>query len=135
MFYLRFASQGVLMITCASRLEIENVGNVTIVTFLDKKIEWEGLGENIDLIGDQLFRLIDSVTSNILLDFRRVDYCDCSMLGKLVSLQRMVTRINGRMMMCNIKEDIFEKLDETRLSSFFGLKRGLDRAGALNEFL
>ena len=39
------------------RLEVEEIGDVTVVNFVDRKILDE---QNIQIIGEQLFELVDS---------------------------------------------------------------------------
>lgn len=123
------------MTTCHGRLEIELVGDVTVVTFLDENIYWQALGQNIELIAGHLLDLIEDSKSSILLDFGQVDFWDEYMVGKLVSFHRAVKKVGAKLLMCNIRDDFFDKLDAMRLSLFFGLTRGLDRSGALSEFL
>ncbi|NOX52833.1 MAG: anti-sigma factor antagonist, partial [Planctomycetes bacterium] len=54
------------------RLEIEEVGDVTIATFVDKKILDES---NIQVIGNQLFILVEEDgRKKIILDFSNVEY-------------------------------------------------------------
>lgn len=54
------------------RLEVEELGDIAVVNFLDKKILDE---QNIQLIGEQLFALVDNdKKKKIVLDFSNVDY-------------------------------------------------------------
>src|SRR5438034_3192904 len=56
----------------SQRLEVEDIGDVTVVNFTDKKILDE---QNIQLIGEQLFRLVDELgRRKLLLNFRNVEY-------------------------------------------------------------
>ncbi|MBL8797300.1 MAG: STAS domain-containing protein, partial [Planctomycetia bacterium] len=68
------------------RLEVEDVGDVTVVNFTDRKILDE---QNIQLIGEQLFSLVDeSGRKKILLNFGNVEYLSSAALGKLITLNK-----------------------------------------------
>ena len=53
-----------------SRLQTETIGDVLVVNFIDRKILDE---QNIQIIGDQLFGLVDQ-NQKILLNFSNVEY-------------------------------------------------------------
>ena len=66
------------------RLDIEEVGDVTIAKFIDKKILDEN---NIQIIGSQLFALVDEdARAKIILDFSNVEYLSSAALGKLITM-------------------------------------------------
>src|SRR5579859_2511291 len=63
------------------RLEVEHIGDVTVVNFVDRKILDE---QNIQIIGDQLFGLVDTEgLRKLLLNFGNVEYLSSAALGKL----------------------------------------------------
>ena len=65
------------------RLEVEDIGDVTVVNFVDKKILDE---QNIQVIGEQLFSLVDQEgRRKLLLNFGNVEYLSSAALGKLLS--------------------------------------------------
>jgi anti-sigma B factor antagonist len=99
------------------RLEVEDIGDVTVVSFIDKKILDE---QNIQLIGDQLFRLVDEEgRRKILLNFGNVEYLSSMANGKLITLHYKVKAAGGRLVLCNIPADIYEVFEITRLNRFF----------------
>ncbi|MFN0054973.1 MAG: STAS domain-containing protein, partial [Planctomycetales bacterium] len=66
------------------RLDLEEVGDVTIARFTDKKILDES---NIQIIGNQLFSLVDEDhRKKIVLDFTNVEYLSSAALGKLITM-------------------------------------------------
>ena len=68
------------------RLEVEDIGDVTVVNFTDKKILDE---QNIQVIGEQLFSLVDELgRRKILLNFGNVEFLSSAALGKLITLNR-----------------------------------------------
>lgn len=98
------------------RIETEEVGDVTIVKFLDKRILDE---QNIQLIGDQLFSLVDDEgKGKLLLDFSNVDYLSSAALGKLITLNKKLLN-RGQLKLCNIKPEIYEVFEITKLNKVF----------------
>ena len=69
------------------RLELEQIGDVTVVNFVDKKILDE---QSIQTIGDQLFGLVDQENcKKLLLNFSNVEFLSSAALGKLIKLNRL----------------------------------------------
>ena len=76
------------------RLDIEEVGAVTVARFIDKKILDEN---NIQIIGNQLFGLVDEDhRMKIVLDFTNVDYLSSAALGKLIQMDKKVKTDKGK---------------------------------------
>jgi len=68
------------------RLEVEEIGDVTVINFVDKKILDE---QNIQIIGEQLFSLVDQEgRRKLLLNFGNVEYLSSAALGKLITLNK-----------------------------------------------
>ena len=103
-----------------SRLEVEEIGDVTVVNFVDRKILDE---QNIQIIGEQLFELVDvQGRKKILLDFKNVDYLSSAALGKLITLNKKATTSGGKLVLCNIRPEIKEVFEITKLDKFFKIK-------------
>ena len=99
------------------RIEVEQVGDVTTVRFLDKRILDE---QNIQLIGEQMFGIIDDDgATKVLLDFENVDYLSSAALGKLITMNKKVKGARGQLKLCNIKPEIFEVFEITNLNKVF----------------
>ncbi|GBD35768.1 hypothetical protein HRbin36_00883 [bacterium HR36] len=113
------------------RLEVEDIGDVTFVRFTDSKILDEA---NVQVIGDQLFSLVDNHhRKNLLLDFSRVEYMTSAFLGKLVTLNKKVQQAGGRLALCNIAhKEIFDIFVITGLKRLFNIYR--DEQEALQSF-
>ncbi len=108
------------------RIEVEDVGDVAVVTFLDKKILDE---QNIQLIGEQLFELVDNdERKKILLDFSNVEYLSSAALGKLITLNKKVRGISGNLKLCSIHPQIMEVFEITRLNKVFSIHPDQDNA-------
>jgi anti-sigma B factor antagonist len=102
------------------RLELEELGDVTVVSFTDRKILDE---QNIQIIGDQLFSLVDEQgRKKILLNFGNVEYMSSAALGKLITLNKKVNTAGGRLVLCNIDPQIREVFEITKLDKLFVIK-------------
>ena len=102
------------------RLDIEEVGDVTVAKFIDKKILDE---TNIQIIGNQLFGLVDEdQRGKIVLDFANVEYLSSAALGKLITLDKKVKAAKGKLRLCSIRPDIYEVFAITRLNQLFDIK-------------
>lgn len=108
------------MATGHRRLDIEEIGDVTVAKFIDKKILDEG---NIQIIGNQLFGLVDSDgRRKIVLDFSSVEYLSSAALGKLITMDKKVKGAKGKLRLCNIRPDILEVFVITRLNKLFDIR-------------
>jgi len=112
------------------RIDIEEVGSVTVARFLDKKILDEA---NIDKIGQELFGLVDQDgRTSIVLDFSLVEYLSSAALGKLITMHKKVTAAKGKCALCNIQKDILDVFKITQLHKVLLLCDDLD--DALSKF-
>ncbi len=113
------------MSTGTRRLELEEVGDVTVAKFTDKKILDEG---NIQIIGNQLFALIEEGRQKIVLDFSNVEYLSSAALGKLITMDKKVKAAKGKLRLCAIRPDIYEVFAITKLNKLFDMKDNLEAA-------
>lgn len=105
------------METKSERLFLEPRGDVTIVSFMDKKILDEA---NIQEIGDELTRLVTKDHRiKLLLNFENVEYLSSAALGKLISLHKRVREHNGQLKLCDIRPEIYEVFKITKLNLLF----------------
>ncbi len=103
------------------RLEVEHIGDVTVVNFVDRKILDE---QNIQTIGDQLFSLVDEEGwRKILLNFSNVEYLSSAALGKLITLNKKLQTAGGKLILCNIDPQIYEVFEITKLDRFFKIMK------------
>lgn len=108
------------------RLDIEEIGDVTVARFIDKKILDE---TNIQIIGNQLFGLVDEDGRlKIVLDFVNVEYLSSAALGKLITMDKKVKAAKGKLRLCNIRPDIHEVFTITKLNKLFRIYDNQDQA-------
>lgn len=103
------------------RLEVEQIGDVTVVNFIDRKILDE---QNIQIIGEQLFGLVDEEgCRKLLLNFGNVEFLSSAALGKLITLNKKLQAAKGRLILCNIDPQIHEVFEITKLDKFFNIQK------------
>ena len=112
------------------RLEVEDIGDVTVINFVDRKILDE---QNIQVIGEQLFSLVDQDgRRKLLLNFGNVEYLSSAALGKLITLNKKLVAVGGRLILCNIDPQIYEVFEITKLDKFFKIMK--EEQAALQAF-
>ncbi len=112
------------------RLEVEDIGEITVVNFIDRKILDE---QNIQKIGEDLFSLVDELgRRKILLNFGNVEYLSSAALGKFINLNKKVRGAGGKLVLCNIAQHIYEVFEITRLDKMFNIQK--DEQAALQAF-
>jgi anti-sigma B factor antagonist len=101
------------------RLDIEEIGDVTIAKFVDKKILDE---TNIQIIGNQLFGLIDEDgRTKIILNFSGVEYLSSAALGKLITMDKKARAAKVTLRLCSVRSEIYEVFAITKLNKLFSM--------------
>jgi anti-sigma B factor antagonist len=104
------------------RLEVEDIGDITVVNFVDKKILDE---QNIQVIGEQLFSLVDELgRRKVLLNFKNVEFLSSAALGKLITMNRKLQSAGGKLVLCEIDPQIYEVFEITKLNKLFTIQKG-----------
>jgi len=87
-------------------------------------------GESIQILGEQLFDLVDNQGNRkLLLDFEKVVFVSSAALGKLITLNKKLQQAGGKLVMCKIGKEILEVLEVTKLDKLFHIYA--DQQGAL----
>ena len=108
------------------RLDVEDVGDVTVASFIDTKILDE---TNIQVIGNQLFALVeDDGCRKVILDFTNVEYLSSAALGKLIVMDKKVKAAKGQLSMCGVRADILEVFKITKLDILFKIHDSREQA-------
>ena len=112
------------------RLNVSEVGDVTVVRFVDQKILDEA---KIQQLGQELFELVETDgRSKILLNFTIVEFLSSAALGKLITLDKKVKGQGGTLKLSNIRPEIYEVFAITKLNKLFDIKD--DEVDALAAF-
>jgi anti-sigma B factor antagonist len=98
----------------------ECTDGATWVRFIEKNLN----DSNIDLIGDELYDLVDAQGHRALhLDFAAVQSLTSLGLGKLIALHKKLRAVGGRLSVRNVSPGIYEAFDITRLNRLFDVQR------------
>jgi anti-sigma B factor antagonist len=112
------------------RVEIREVGDVTVVRFRDHKIIED---ISIQELGQELFQLVEKdQRKKLLLNFTGVDFLSSAALGKLITLDKKMKAAQGILKFCSIRPEIYEVFAITKLNRLFDIKD--EEAGALAAF-
>jgi anti-sigma B factor antagonist len=112
----------------AQRLKVEQIADVSVIHFLDKRILDE---PTIQAIAEQLFGLVDDDgRRKLLLNFSNVEYMSSAALGKLINLHKKLTGLKGKLTMCNVIPQILEVFTITKLDKIFKIFPDEDSAMA-----
>ena len=112
-----------------NRIAVSDVGDVTVVQFVDRKILDES---NIQEMGREMFSLVDDNRGKIVLNFTNVEFLSSAALGKLITMDKKVKAASGQLKLSNIRPEIYEVFAITRLNKLFDIHD--DEADALATF-
>ena len=102
------------------RLDLSEVGDVTIVRFRDARLtETRGIEET----AQELFSLLkDENRRKIIVNLASVDCLSSSALGKLIVLAKKVKAFGGKLKLSNMNRDLSVVFSITRLDCFFDIE-------------
>jgi anti-sigma B factor antagonist len=96
-------------------LEVELLGTVTVGRFTG---EVTLSGQNAETVGEQVLALLaEPGRQRLLLDFGNVKSLSSLVLGKLIQLNRAAESAGGRLALCNLRPEVREILEVTRLTT------------------
>ena len=116
--------------TTYHRLDLSEVGDVTIVRFRDARLtETRGIEET----AQELFGLIENEDCRkIIVNLASTDCMSSSALGKLIVLAKKVKARGGMLKLSNMNRDLAMVFSVTRLDSLFEIEK--DERNALAAF-
>ena len=111
-------------------LHVEQIGNVTLVTFNRREFLDEA---TIQLIGEQLLNLIRKFERpQLVLNLEAVQKLSTVMVGSFIALYKKVRAAGGRLVLCKPDPRIHEVLDILKLRQLVPVYR--DEQEALQTF-
>jgi anti-anti-sigma factor len=117
-------------IMAKARIVVQSYADVTVVTFSDSSILDAA---TIDQIGKELYRLVDEQNKQkLILDFSAVQFLASLTLGVLMTLNRKMQAIKGKLVFCGLKKELMKVFTITNLDKLF--KFYPDDAAALKSF-
>jgi len=112
------------------RLDVSEVGDVTIVRFRDSRITED---RGIEQMARELFYLVETEgRMKLLLDFGTVDILSSAALGKLITLDKKARARGGELKLASMGPTLAQIFAVTRLDRLFDIEK--DEADALSAF-
>ena len=109
-----------------SHLTVNESNGVTVVNFSDRKILEE---LSITQIGDELSQLVEGRGGiKLLLNFSAVEHLSSAALGMLLTLNKQISEVNGKLRLSSISPQIYEVFKITRLNELFDIHDTAEQA-------
>jgi len=111
-------------------LEIQDIGDVTVVRFLDSRI-MNPL--EIEELGRQIYQVLEYRNcAKLIIDFSSVEFISSAMIGKLISLQRKVKVCKSALRLCNLRREVRDIFHFCTIDRVFDIRE--DQAAAMASF-
>jgi len=107
------------------RVKVTMTEGVAVVSFTDRKILD---ATAIEELAKDLFALCENDGVKIVSDFVGLEFLSAAALNKLIILDKMIRRRSGKLAFCNIRPEIMETFEITRLDKLFIIKMSLSEA-------
>jgi anti-sigma B factor antagonist len=107
-------------------LEVVEIGDVTVVTFLNRDLLHD---KNINSIGNQLLELVERDNRRkIVLDYSNVERTASAMSGKIISLNKRLHSLGGELAVCNLGTKLYEAYETLQFHRLFRIYKTLEEA-------
>ncbi|GMV96293.1 MAG: STAS domain-containing protein [Phycisphaerae bacterium] len=108
------------------RLFIQPVRDVTVVNFSDASILDTQV---VQQIGEELYDLVDKqARRKLILDFDKVRFLSSSALGVLITLRKKADAIKGKVVLCNMRDELRKVFKITNLDKMFEFYESEEKA-------
>jgi anti-sigma B factor antagonist len=119
------------MPTTPSRLNVQEIGDITVVRFADAQLLND---EQIQAAGKELFALVEvRGRSKLLVDLGNVEYLASAVLGKFITLNKKTQSAGGRLVLCNVAEGVGEAIRLSKLDRLFAIREWDQQADPKGE--
>ena len=107
-------------------LAVEDIGDVAVIKFSIKKLLDE---QTIETIGEHFFRIVDELGKRkVLINFQEVKYVAVPMIGKIISFNKRLSTVGGKLILCNMVPHIYEVFEITRLNKCLNILETQEKA-------
>ena len=109
-----------------SQIIMQKQRDVAVVSLLNKRMLDES---NIRALHEELVELVEERgASKMVLDLSGVEYLSSAVLGKLISLLKIVKKHGGKLYICNVHPNVAEIFEITQLDQVIGIEPGISEA-------
>lgn len=113
------------------RMDVEEVGDVCVVTILEKNLLDE---QHIQMIGNDLSRLVDELGKRkVVMDFTPTEFMASAMIREMINVHRKLERHGSKLVLCNVAKDIMDVLRTIGVSPKI-IPYAVDLAAAVASF-
>jgi anti-sigma B factor antagonist len=110
------------------RLVVQTAGDTTVVRFTGHQVFLDE--EAVRLLSEQFLALAEGpIQDTLFLDFSSVAYVSSLMLGTLIRLHRKLQEAGRRLTLGNLRPEVYEVFEVTRLTVLLDVRRGGPQAG------
>ncbi len=103
----------------SGRLDVMEDRDIIVAKFVDKMIMNEPL---VTEVGNDLFNLADvHKYLKIVVDMGNVEYLSSPAMGKIITLNKKMEALGGKLVLCNIQPKVLKVMRQTGLAEFFDL--------------
>ena len=100
-----------------SRLLVQGIGDVTVVNFIESTMLDMQL---IQRVSGELYALVETRDRRkLILDFTGVKFLSSQMLGVLITLQKKIRALEGKLVLCALKPEVHKVFKITGLEKLF----------------
>jgi anti-sigma B factor antagonist len=100
-------------------LHVEDIGDVTVVRFLDGRITNK---EKVAQVRQELFGLVEGAKrKQLVIDMSKLELLGSPLLGVLIALQKRLDAVRGKLALSAVDPELVEVFGITRLDLFFRL--------------
>jgi anti-sigma B factor antagonist len=97
--------------------DLEVDGEIAVASFRNEQLTEE---DNLEQLGQELFALVDHYHfRKVILRLGPVRYVTSAVLGKLITLHRKLGRNEGKLILCDIHEELEDVLSTSKLLTYF----------------
>ena len=101
-------------------IELENVDNVSVVKFVDKKVMDPA---RIERMGQELLALVDEgKVDNLLINFENVKFFSSAAINLLIVLEKRVRGRGGSVRLGSLRPEVRDLFSYTNLDSIFKIE-------------
>jgi anti-anti-sigma factor len=112
-------------------IELENVDNVSIVKFVDKKVMEPA---RIERLGQELLALVDEHNRvDMMISFENVKFFSSAAINKLIVLEKRVRARGGEIRLRNLRPEVRDLFSYTNLDSIFQIEEEQAEAADSSE--
>lgn len=109
--------------------DVEEIDGLTVINFAGRKILDE---PNIHIIGEDILELVNDPNHKcILLDFSRVDSLSSAALDRMITLQKKLAALNGKLVLTGLNQQIVDALTITKTDKVLPVANSIAEARAL----